>query len=408
MTSSVPTVEDEGSEPDYLGDVYGDTATPPPLVRSVKKTNFAPWHHPMKQIVRDYQWGDLTEKLVRSRDEGARGTLRYFTLPGADLLDVRFLSKKLEVHDSKIEFFGFNQSQPGGDPAVSEADKGSYFSVESALRQAGKTTGNAIVIPDRLEDIANPKSQAANLLRQQSVFDVINIDACDHLGFIPEGRTQSLFDAMNALLAHQLRADKPWLLFVTTRAAPNLLGTPAVALQSAINDNIKLHPDFGIAVAENINGSKNTLAGDLTKSWSQPGTEFLKVFVLGVAKYLLHFFHGQPSLPAKVELASAFAYRVFGDDPDMLSLAFRISPSGLQVYPATATAVVSGGNLELKAALAVVGRLSKLWVLDDSLEDEKIKSDAVLGTVELLDAADYDIPSWEIWLKSHTIRPMEL
>ncbi|HDZ73073.1 MAG TPA: hypothetical protein ENH55_09900 [Aurantimonas coralicida] len=407
MSNTAANGGDEGLAPDYLGGVYGETP-PPPLVRRAKKTDFAPWHHPVKQIVRDYQWGALTEKLVQSRKEDARGILRYFTLPGADLLDVRYLSKKLEAHNSKIEYFGFNQGQPDEDPADAEAEKGTYFSAESALRQAGKTTGNAVVLPDRLEDIANPNSQAANRLRQQGVFDVINIDACNHLGFSPEGRTQSLFDAMGTLLAHQLRAEKPWLLFVTTRVAPDLLGTPAITLQSAINDNIKLHPDFGGAVAQCIKGNIQTLAGDLNKSWGQNGESFLKMFVLGVAKYLLQFFHGQPNLQAKVELASAYAYRVYGDEPDMLSLAFRVSPSGLKVHPHTAGTAVVGDNLELGAALAVVERLSKLWLLDGSLDDEQVKSDAVLGTHDLLDAADYDIAAWEAWLKIHKIRPMEI
>jgi hypothetical protein len=407
MTDSAPNSDDEEHAPDYVGNVYSNTATSPPLVRPAKKTKFAPWHHPVKQIVRDYQWGDLTFKLVQSREEETRGTLRYFTLPGADLLDVRYLSKKLEAHNSKIEYFGFNQGQPDADLSAVEAEKGTYFSAETALRQAGKTTGNAVVLPDRLEDIANPSSQAANRLRQQGVFDVVNIDACSHLGFIPEGRTQSLFDAMGALLAHQLRAEQPWLLFVTTRAAPDLLGAPALTLQSAINDNIKLHPDeFGAAVAACINGGIQTLAGDLNKSWGQPGEAFLKVFVLGVAKYLLQFFHGQPNLQAKVELASAYAYRVHGDEPDMLSLAFRISPAGLKVHPPTAGGAVVGESLELKAALAAVARVSNLWLLDGSLDDEEIKSDAVLGTVDLLSAADYDIEAWEAWLRTHKIRPM--
>lgn len=411
MNKPALDVDEEGLAPDYLGDVYGDTAVPPPLVRPAKKTKFAPWHHPVKQIVRDYQWGDLTVKLIESREEKSRGTLRYFTLPGADLLDVRFLSKRLESHKSKVEYFGFNQGQPEEKIATadSEAEKGTYFSAESALRQAGKTTGNAVVLPDRLEDIANPSSQAANRLRQQGVFDVINIDACSHLGFVPDGRTQSLFDALGALLAHQLRAEKPWLLFITTRVAPDLLGTPALTLQSAINDNIKLHPnEFGAAVAGCISGSPQTLAGDLNKSWGQTGKDLLKVFTLGMAKYLLQFFHGQPNLQAKVELVSAYAYRVHGDEPDMLSLAFRISPVGLKVHPPTAGAAVVGDKLELQAALSVVDRLSKLWLLDGSLDDENIKSDAVLGTIELLSAADYDLNAWEAWLKTHKIRPMEI
>lgn len=407
--SDGPQDHPDGSEHfDPVAIVYGDAPQGDTLVRPARRADFAPWHHPVKQIVRDYQWGDLTKRLVKSRSEKDRETLRYFTLPGADLLDVRFLSKSLEVFQSKIEYFGFNSSYPD-DAAATGDEIGAYFSAESALRQAGRTTDNAVVLPDRLEDIAEPGSQAANRLRQQPVFDVVNLDACDHLGFIPKGRKKCLFDALEAMLAHQLKAEKPWLLFITTRADPSLLGSPTFKLQAAISDNLKQHPEtFGEALASCIDGSMQTLAGDVSRIWGEQSEAFLKIFVLGLAKHLLQFFHGQANLPATVELASAYAYRVHCDTPDMLSLAFRVTPSGLQVHPPTADIITAGSALELNEALAAVDRVSKLWMLDGGLEDETVRSDAVLGTIDLLETSNYDITAWKAWLAAHKVRPITL
>jgi hypothetical protein len=261
-----------------------------------------------------------------------------------------------------------------------------------------------------MEDIAQTGTQAANRLQQKPVFDVINIDACDHLGFIPEGRVNSVFDALESLLAHQLRATDPWLLFVTTRANPAQMGAPAIKLQGAIHGNLELHKnDFGTALAACIEGQLQTLAADIASNWANPGINFLKLFCIGLGKYLLQFYHGQHNLPADVELASAFTYKVHSEEPDMLSLAFRISPRGLRIQPATAGAASVVAALELTKAVGITTRAGRLWNLDGAIaNDPGVRKDAIEGTARLLRSADYDLPSWKTWLAGLALRPMQI
>lgn len=412
--TAAPVDDEQQNAPaeDFTAQVYGSAPIAAPVLpQRVKKTNFAPWHHPVKQIVRDYQWGDQAKRLVKDhRAADARGVIRYFTLPGADLLDVRSLSKALEDFGSKIEYFGFNIGYKSTDNEEDiDLEKAGYFSSESALRQAGRTTDSAVVLPDRLEDIAEPTSQAANRLRQQAVFDIINLDACDHLGYKPKGRAHSLFDALEALLAHQLKAEKPWLLFITTRARADQLGEAGMKLQSAITENLKQHPEeFGAALAATICGSKLTIGTDLAKTWSSSGEMFLRLFVTSIGKHILQFYHGQPNFLNDVELVSAFCYRVHDSDPDMLSIGFRISPNGIKVHPATAGSVAIGKAVELKSAVSLAEKAAKIWEIDGEtgIGDDAVRYDAVSGTIDLLDATDYDIGAWENWLQNHNIRPM--
>ncbi|MBU1538263.1 MAG: hypothetical protein KKC29_07790 [Alphaproteobacteria bacterium] len=394
-------------EDDFSAKVYGDGQEAPPPSAVTKKSAFAPWHHPIKQIVRDYQWGDAAVRLLSGfRAAERRGVLRYFTLPGADLLDVRQLATAIQGMGSQVEYFGFNTGwKPDGSDRVDGS--GAYLSAESALRQAGRVTDSSVVWPDSLEDIAQPKSTAADRLAQQSVFDIVNIDACDHLGYASPGRKQTLFDAMESLLAHQLRATEPWLLFLTTRADPKLLGGPSVKLMAAIQKNLDAHPDgFGDALADCLGVDKAVLISDLNAVWGSTDERFLKLFVLALGKHLLHFYFGQVNFKVTVELVSAFAYRVHGAEPDMVSVAFRMTPGGLRIHPAAAKPVVVLEQIELADANAIAAKTKAMWNLENGIQDSKVATDAVNGTLRLLEQANYDLEAWKLWLQNHPIRPM--
>jgi hypothetical protein len=418
LTSTAEAGETDGAsnfqvaeEGDYVDAVFGSEADGQTVVSApTHRANFAPWHHPVKQIVRDYQWADLVKRLLNEdRPAGRRDRLRYFTLPGADLLDVRVLAEALSTLGTRIEYFGFDS---GYDDGVADNDDmtGAYLLAESALRQAGSISDGAEILRDKLEDIALAGSHAAERLSQRGVFDVVNIDACNHLGYKPSGRNASIFEALEKLLAHQLKAEEPWLLFVTTRANVALLGGPATKMQTAILKNLEAHDaEFATPLADCIGGKVATLSADMTGCWSAQSIEFLKLFCIGLSKFLLQFYHGQPSLPAKVELASVFAYKVSGAEPDMLSMAFRITPKGLKVHPPSAGGATLLPNLELAHAIGIIARTKKIWDLDDAIaNDDAVRADAVSGTEKLLASANYDIAKWREWLRHLPIRPMKL
>lgn len=192
-----------------LANIYGEdfAEVDQPELFPEKRQNFAPWHHPVKQLVRKTQWEALVTRLVK--DNAPDGNvLRYFTLPGADLLDVRVISEGCAPLGVQIEYFGFDAGMQAVELNAQRIE------LESALRQAGRITANALILPDRLEDIAVDQSQAARQLETRQPFHVINIDACDHLAYQPDGRQRSTFDAVHALLRHQMIATRPWLLFI--------------------------------------------------------------------------------------------------------------------------------------------------------------------------------------------------
>jgi hypothetical protein len=401
----------DAEEADYVDAVFSSDGENQTVVSApANRITFAPWHHPVKQIVRDYQWAELVKRLLTDdRPENRRACLRYFTLPGADLLDVRVLAESLATLGTRIEYFGFDSGyEDDSDEGVDLT--GAYLLAESALRQAGSISDRAEILRDKLEDIALAGSHAAERLRQRGVFDAVNIDACNHLGYKPTGRNASIFEALEKLLAHQLMADEPWLLFVTTRASVAQLGGPAAKLQSAIMKNLETHQDgFAESLADCIGGKVATITADMNGCWSAQSIEFLKLFCIGLSKYLLQWYHAQPNLPAKVELASVFAYKVSGEEPDMLSMAYRISPKGLAIQAPSAGGATPLPVLELAHAVGMVSKTKRIWDLDEAIaNDQEVRSDAVAGTERLLASANYDIPKWREWLRNLPVRPMEL
>lgn len=405
--------EDVGAED--IEAIYGKQgAEAPGLAELVEmRQDFAPWHHPVKQVVRSRQWAALTKKLLEARPQGVPRILRYFTLPGTDLLDVRMLAGICEPLGVKIEYFGFNS---GGVPVGSRegtpasAHAAAWVMAESALRQAGRITENALILEDQLEDIAETGSQAAIQLQQRGAFDVINIDPCDHLAYCPKGRTKNTFDALEALLKHQMGATAPWLLFVTTRVDPQLIGSPGIAFQNAILQNLSVpQSGFGASLCECISANAARITAELASAWITHDERFLKLYSIGLGKYLLQFFHAQPNMPANVELESVFSYRVHSDQPDMLALAFKISPDPRRVFAPHVGNSVAFPPLESTRAVNVAKRAMHLNDIDGLLAaNTYIRQEAVEGTKSLLQSARFDIAKWSEWLAGHKSRPIDV
>jgi hypothetical protein len=407
---------DDAQEEDILA-IYGEQKPGMADLAQLaeRRREFQPWHHPVKQIVRARQWAALTKKLLQSRVQGASNVLRYFTLPGADLLDIRVLAGVCEPLGVKIEYFGFDSGSSTAEENT-EAENSSahpqpgtsWVTAESALLQAGRITPDAVIHGDRLEDIAIADSHASMQLGQRATFDVINIDACDHLAYCPKGRARNTFDALGALLKHQMGARSPWLLFVTTRAEPNLLGQPGIVFQDAITQNLRMpQSNFGASLAACLEADEGKLATELASVWGTHDARFLKLYSVGLGKFLLQFFHAQPNLPANVELASVYAYRVHSQHPDMLALAFRITPDAPRVFAPNVGGAAVVPPLEPIRAAYVATQAMKLQDLDHALESEAdVRTEAIEGTRALLQSANYDVGEWSKWLAGHERRPI--
>ncbi|WP_427025990.1 PP_RS20740 family protein [Aureimonas ureilytica] len=378
---------------------YKEGESEPGHVRP-KRTDYAAWHHPVKQRVRTSQWQALVRQLLELRSM-RDCVLRYFTLPGPDLLDVRVVADVCTPSDVRIEYFGFDSARrddQAHDPR---------FEIESALRQSRKVTDDAVIYQDRLEDIAQGESQASKQLQMRQPFDVVNIDACDHLAYSPPNRTVNLFEALKRLLAHQMDAVQPWLLFITTRAEPHLMAGPGELLQEVIDQNVqKADGEFKAVLADVLKQDASCLLADLKVLWEGTDDKFLKLFSIALTKYLVQFYLSQPNKPADVELKSLCAYRVYGKDADMLALAFQITPTG-RVFFEPGQVPVRDEALETRRAIRAANRSRRMRDLDAEIQqDADLLNRMTRESAILLNESNFDLDGYLEWLSKHAHRPI--
>lgn len=278
---------------------------------------FQPWHKPRKQFVRCHQWWKHIDFLIsRFNEYRTIETIRYFGLPGSDLLDISYFSKKLsdsKYSDKKLFVHGFIDSAQGKEKADLRL---------SELLDRNNVDVNSKVENFNFQALAEEKSLALGRIKNIGSYHLINLDLCDG---VFQKRT---INSMMTLFTHQLNSmtGTPWLFFLTTRAdkegiAKDLLEDLNRIFTASLIDDAS----FVAAIEthrKNIHEyirTKKSLADE-----SIPESELSEIlqvcFIFWVIK-LIHE-HG-----ARLEIVSTMKYKVHegNDYPDMFSYVMRIT-----------------------------------------------------------------------------------
>lgn len=390
-------VDPNGHGMDYLDDsmrenVYGEEGPAEDLVASRKRADFKPWHHPAKQFVREKQWLKQVERLGPLEGK----IIGYLSLPGEDMFDVRVIGEAVKRRGGQIKLLGFN-SRVG----VSE-DAGSQMNSESVLRQEGIITDDSLTLPDRLQDITATRSHVYERMASYGKFDVVNLDLCDHLGAHADGA--SIFDVIEKIAFHQRGFTTPWLFMLTTRVHPDFIGLAQEKFSAPIRKNIELGAAFSEHLAELI-GIDCCVAEEVEEYWGLTGDPLLKIFAVGLGKYLLHLLHNQVQDPAAVELSSCCGYRIEAQHLDMLSVVFRVTPRAKVMIPAAQVDAIEIPAIELSSAIQIVRKAGGTIDVDAALQNPETLRVLVEGTEKLLHGGNYDVSKYREWLGAHNVRP---
>jgi hypothetical protein len=322
------------------------------------------------------------------------GVLRYMTLPGVDLLDLRHVYKAVcEPRSMRLRFLGFNRGAQPASPLQTELN----ISLDE-VRRLGGVEPISDVVGDDYTRLANEESLAWKRARDLGPFDVVNLDLCD--GFAaPKDASITQYDALTKILALQSRHSRPWLLLMTTRVGPEHVDTEVLEafLRTYLanldcEEFVKSSAEtFGISDADSLSSAASTPEGLLT------------ITLCGLCKWLAGL-AAQHQPPTRVELKSAICYRVRADAEveDLFSVALRLTPTYQPASdPARLARVGAGVADECATAVKIVRRVAKRVDADAVLDgDADLLQSMIDGTADLLTLARYDADAYVEWVRS--------
>ena len=289
-----------------------------------------PWHRPRKQYVRERQWIFYSERLIKhlkgrrvlSATASGPPDVRYLTLPGIDYLDVRLLANVCRDTGCSLTSVGFI----AGSERKPETARAKLR--ERSLIDAGHITSSSHTFPTRFEEIAPPDGQAIRELERKGPFHIVNVDVCGAIAPRGARHPKRIIDAIYRLVESQLaRYAHRWLLFITVDVRPTSIeGRTLSQLWQAVVANASLDAAFRDAVLSRFGELRADMETVLAEAQSAGGYNFLRVFALGLAKWLIHLAGGKNW---SILTHSPYCYSTSGaasDDPTMPCLAFEFIP----------------------------------------------------------------------------------
>lgn len=372
---------------------------PVPFPEKVER-EFQPWHRPRKQYVRSRQWSREVGLLARDLD--LAGELRYLTLPGSDLLDIRYLAESVcATREIRLKYLGFNTAASPSDSGQPELNAAQF-----SINRLEYVHPESEVFPGDFRVIGDPRSLPWQRVHRAGPFHAINLDLCG--GFAGREKAQGIpnyFTALQALLQNQRSSEEEFLLFITTRMDDGSIDPQA---QESLN-----------AVAQKIHDTCEAYASEFATAWGGPESgepirlpELVgaaEAFMLGLTQWIVSqgIVHG-----LKSSVRSIMTYRTgseIGDD-DIVSLAIRFKPDpyiqpdshGL-VRPIGA--VTSLDEKECAQSAKIPSRVSDRVLVDEILRTQADEFQRCMSeSSELLVTAGYDAISYRNWVMQEADR----
>jgi len=394
------TTEDDDFSESVLPPEASPLASPEPL-------KFQPWHKPRKQYIRVEQWlrhiNGIVGKLgLHNFADGE--PLRYMTLPGPDLLDIRMVADFCSSKSIKLRYTGFCLSTDTEERRLRQNINEFSITHKDAVISSSK------VVRSRLQDVGLKNSEAALEMVKGGPFDVINIDACEPLAGDDKDVSGRLVDAIRSITEYQLdRRRKPWMLLLTTPIQADSISKQSMKV---LNDQVILNTQNDASFLDELSTrfeSGEDVAAYLERVSQKTGDGLLSIFSLGVAKWLIHL---AEQARFKVLKLKGYSYSMLRKPPyeaNMVSLCFLFEPVELTISDETGltknTASSIGGDLPISTHIRALKRSYDIENLDEKLrEDAATYEQMVLQSKELLKRVGYPVDDmsegYDVWLAS--------
>ncbi|MEA3343206.1 MAG: hypothetical protein U9Q92_03500 [archaeon] len=380
---------------------YTAAFTPSSALTIAPTRSFEPWHKPRKQFIRKFQWIKETEAILSriGLDDGR--PLKYLSLPGEDMLDIRVLHKLCLKRNVTLKYLGFKTGRVNEDYdrniSVNEVSKLPYVHKDSEM------------VVDDIRSAGRPGTKGHDSFKKLCPFDVINFDICDcilekSVNPYPVTYFYALYAILNLQLAN---TTKPWLLFITTRSTAKDVGNDAAKMWDCVLDNANSHVKFKSAL-EGFLGTE-IKSGHSYKDICQLNPSiFTGFFGIGIGKWFLKLMMTERPL-CSVKMLEGYHFRAGGSkNPNMLSVAFLFEPIptsksdkyGIVKQPLK----LNSPPTEEEVACEIIKSAKGIGDLDSIMKDEKLMKEMYNETKSLLEDAHYSVAGYDKWLAKNGAR----
>ena len=364
---------------------------------------FKPWHTVRKQWVRHEQWRKETQKLFLSLNLDGR-PLRYLSLPGEDMLDIRELAECCTEKGLRLKCLGFDEDA---------RNRTSQIEVNISWNEVSSNIEpHSVILRDNIETLKNTNSQAFSYVNERGPFDIINLDLCGSISCVNHPDHHQV---LNNLCEYQVNHSRePWLLFLTTRADKGMVNVNHI---SHYLENLKVNATsfqcFRDRLAEitdfNIhNYDCDAITAAVEKKCN--GKNFVKFFAAGFSKWLLRLTFSS-LISWKVEMLDTCWYRVGPNQnpnafPNMLSLAFCFTPLDIALIDPSGLANSNSGEIidEKSLAMGILEKTECFIDLDCLLDkDTSMYEKLFERSAYLLKEARYPVDGYSEWAEAKRI-----
>jgi len=398
--------EPEESFDDYaLPEETGEVSAPAPL-------SFAPWHRPRKQYVRKHQWvhhaNTTIAQLIGAGHLSQNSPLKYLTLPGPDLLDVKLMADVCANNDLSLHYTGFCYVDETD--AVRLRRNVQRFEID---RESIETERRKLIFPgsdvhvSKLEDITRPRSEARTLMERGGPYNIVNIDACAPIASDGNNQTGRLVDAIRTIVDYQFNTNRqPWLLYLTTPIQVDSVSQDALtALHEQVAQNVRTDTAFASELAERYIGDEE-VQQYLERTAQENGHEFVRTITLGISKWLVHLAEQASFNVIKLPAACYSMFRREPFSPNMISTCYLFKPAPLDLFDAsglTQDTPRPAGTPRISDHIRALRQSVAIENLDEKFaNDAELRAEMIGETKELLAAVGYDvnhpINGYDAWL----------
>ena len=236
-------IENEIIDNNELEEIAGKISN----IQTLKK-DFKPWHKPRKQWVRYCQWKNYLRSLLDENSYNDIKTIKYFSFPGEDCLDIKVLYEQCKEQNKSLYFQGI------------EADTIRTQAIMSQIMDLdGIDSGSTLHAQSTFEEISAERSSLFEKITSGSPYNIINLDFMNSI-FSPNNGKETM-QAICKIIDRQLNQQYlKWQLYITTRCNIGSINTEFLKdYITKLLDNCKHSDEFLNLIKQNICNTFNIL-----------------------------------------------------------------------------------------------------------------------------------------------------